>query len=67
MTLDYQSGSDVKLFGLVGAKHYNGRVAKIVSYRYVAILFCVYIVVCYVCIYRVGFCVYRVAAVSCLI
>jgi len=34
MTLDYQSGSDVKLFGLVGAKHYNERVARIVSYRY---------------------------------
>ena len=35
MTLDYKSGSEVKLFGLVGAKHYNDRVANIVSYRYV--------------------------------
>ena len=34
MTLDYQTGSEVKLFGLVGAKHYNERVARIVSYRY---------------------------------
>jgi len=47
MTLDYQTGSDVKLFGLVGAKHYNGRVARIVSYRYglgciVCLLLCIF-------------------------
>ena len=45
MTLDYKSGSEVKLFGLVGAKHYNERVARIVSYRYVTVWLCK-VVVC---------------------
>lgn len=33
MVLDYPSGQEVKLFGLVGAKHFNGRIATIVSFR----------------------------------
>ena len=52
MTLDYKPGSDVKLFGLVGAKHYNDRVARIVSYRYVTVWLCKVLW----CV-RVGFCV----------
>ena len=33
MALDYPSGQKVKLYGLVGAKHLNGTVATIISYR----------------------------------
>ena len=33
MTLDYPPGQEVKLYGLVGAKHFNGRIATIVSFR----------------------------------
>jgi len=64
MTLDYKSGSEVKLFGLVGAKHYNGRVATIVSYRYVLSFLFVYIVVYYVCIIEFGFVWQRICATN---
>lgn len=33
MALDYPSDQKVKLYGLVGAKHLNGSVVTIVSYR----------------------------------
>jgi len=39
MALDYPSGQKVKLYGLVGAKHLNGSVATIISYRYAFQLF----------------------------
>ena len=41
MALDYPSGQEVKLHGLVGAKHLNGSVATIISYRYVFNFLCI--------------------------
>jgi len=65
MTLDYKSGSEVKLFGLVGAKHYNERVAKIASYRYVLSFVLVYItVVMFVYIIELGFVWQRICATN---
>ena len=48
MALDYPSGQKVKLYGLVGAKHLNGSVATIISYRYGLVCLCI-AVFCGVC------------------
>lgn len=53
MALDYPSGQKVKLYGLVGAKHLNGSVATIDSYRYGLVCLCI-VVFCGVCAGYIG-------------